>query len=55
MEAFKTIIKPNDVHIIRVIKTKYKVFIGLKYQEWFIKSLKKWLQEWQALFSLYKT
>ncbi len=33
LEAFKTTIKPDNIHMIRVVKVKYRVFIGSKYQE----------------------
>ncbi len=31
LEAFRTIIKPDDAYIIRMVKVKYKTFIGSKY------------------------
>ncbi len=31
LEAFKTTIKPDDAYIIRVVKVKYRAFIGSKY------------------------
>ena len=31
LEALKTTIKPDDTHMIRVVKAKYRVFIGSKY------------------------
>ena len=33
LEAFKTIIKPNDVYMIGMVKVKYRAFIDSKYQE----------------------
>ena len=43
MEAFRTIIKPDNVYIIKIVKVKYRAFIGSKYQEWPIGGLGKWL------------
>ncbi len=31
LEAFRTTIKPDDVYITRIVKVKYKAFIGSKY------------------------
>ena len=45
MKAFRTTIKLDDVYITGVVKAKYRIFIGSKYQEWFIKGLGKWLQK----------
>ena len=42
MEALKTTIKPNNAYMTRVVKTKHKILIGSKYQEWPIKGLRKW-------------
>jgi len=42
LETFKTTIKPNDVYMIKVVKVKYRAFIGSKYQEWLIGGLRKW-------------
>ncbi len=55
LEAFKTTIKPNDVHMIGVVKAKHRALIGSKYQEWPTEGPGKWLQEWQVLFGLCKT
>jgi len=42
LEAFKTIIKLDDIHIIRMVIAKHRAFIDSKYQEWSIKGLGKW-------------
>ncbi len=41
LEAFRTTIKPDDIYMIGVVKVKYRVFMGSKYQEWFIEGLGK--------------
>jgi len=45
LEAFRTITKLDDIYIIGMVKVKYRVFIGSKYQEWFTEGPGKWLQE----------
>jgi len=45
LEALKTTIKPDNAHMIRVVKAKYKALMGSKYQEWPTRGPGKWLQE----------
>ncbi len=43
LEALKTTTKPDDAHMIGVVKVKYRVLIGSKYQEWPTGGPRKWL------------
>ncbi len=45
LKALKTIIKPDDVYMIRVVKAKHRALMGSKYQEWFTRGPGKWLQK----------
>ncbi len=55
LEVLKTTIKPNDIHMIGMVKAKYRALMSSKYQKWLIRGSGKWFQEWQALFGLCET